>query len=94
MTLSRHRIRSLAVWGRARYLSVTESPQYSIARCERVKNILFFLELEGQRGVRTLDLRLSKQATLTTVPGPRLRRWDSRRKLDETHVSKNNNGAN
>ena len=60
-------VRALAVWARARYFSVTESPH----------NIEFLwvsgvvsLKLGGQSGVRTRDLRLSKQAALTTVLGP------------------------
>ena len=46
---SRLEIRALAVWGRARYLSVTEAPH----------NI---------ESLQIRDLRLSKQAALTTVP--------------------------
>ena len=34
------------------------------------KNILFLWNLEDQSGVRTRDLRLSKQAALITTPGP------------------------
>ena len=34
------------------------------------KNIFVSLKLEGQDGARTHDLQLSKQAALTTAPGP------------------------
>ena len=50
-------IRTLVVWGRARYLSATEAAH----------NIE---SLQDQSGVWTRDLRLSKQADLTTAPGP------------------------
>ena len=55
-------IRALAVWGRARYLSATEAPHNS--------EFFVSLKLEGQSGVRARDLRLSKQAGLTTAPAP------------------------
>ena len=47
-------IRAPAIWGRARYSSVTEA----------LHNIYFFI------GVWTRDLRLSKHAASTTAPGP------------------------
>ena len=47
------------------------SPQYLIFTSERGRDILFLWNLEGQSGVRTRDLRLSKQAAaLTTAPAP------------------------
>ena len=57
-------IRAPAVWGRARYLSVKEAP-HNIESL-RVSGV----KLVCQNGVRTRDFRLSKQATLTTAPGP------------------------
>ena len=45
------------------------SPQHGIFTSERGRNILFlFFKLEGQSGVRTRDLRHSKQAALTIAP--------------------------
>ena len=45
------------------------SPQYWIFTSERWGRNLFFLKLECQSGVRARDLRLSKQAAVTTTPG-------------------------
>ena len=59
-------MRALGVWGRARYLSVTVLNIYEWAE----KKHFVSLKLEGQSRVRTRDLRHSKQATLTTAPGP------------------------
>ena len=63
MTLpSRHRIRNSSK-GDLRLTTLPlgngGSPQYFVS-----------LKLEGQSGVRTHDLLLSKQAALTTAPGP------------------------
>ena len=58
----------LAVWGRTRYLSITESP-HNIDYLQ-VSGRQIFCSLECQSGVRTRDLRLSKQAALTTAPRP------------------------
>ena len=61
MTLpSRHRIRELAVCGRARYLSVTEAPH-------SITFLRVSLKREGQIGARTLDLQLSKQAVRSDI---------------------------
>ena len=49
-------------------LSHGGSPQYWIFTSEQRRNILFLWNLKS--GVRTRDLRLSKQAALTTAPGP------------------------
>ena len=47
MTLfTRHRIRTLAVWGRARYLSVTELPP----------NILFYEWMEKKHFAMTIEI--------------------------------------
>ena len=63
-------IRALAVWGRARYLSVTEVPRnIEWLRVSEVENFVSS-EHEGQSGVRTRDLRFCKQAALSTAPGP------------------------
>ena len=62
-------IRALAVWGRARYLSVTEAP-HNIESVRLSGKETFSLKLECQSGDWTRDFRLSKQATLTTAPGP------------------------
>ena len=64
-------IRALAVWGRARYLSVTEAPHDIVFFCEWAGKKHFVpLKLEGQSGVRTRDLRLPKPSALITAPGP------------------------
>ena len=68
----------VTVWGRARYLTVTS---------ERGRNILFLWNLGGQSEVRARDLRLSKQAPLTTAPCIVQAR---RLKLCFHHVRKNN----
>ena len=72
--LSRHKIRNLTLGGlRPSTLPLCHwgSPQYWIFKyCESEKETFCFLKLEGQRGVRTRDLRLSKQAALTTAPEP------------------------
>ena len=61
-------IRALVVWGRACYFSVTKAP-HNIESL-RVSGEETFCFFEGQSGVRTRDLRLSKQAAFTTAPGP------------------------
>ena len=65
-------IRALAVWGRTRYLSVMEAfhNQYWIFASERGRNIVS-LKLKCQSGVWSHNLRLSKQAALTTAQWPR-----------------------
>ena len=45
------------------------SPQYWFITSER-EETFFSLKLKGQSGVRTHDIWLSKQAALTTAPGP------------------------
>ena len=45
------------------------SSQYWIITSERGGNIFVFFKLKGQSGVRARDLRLPKQAALTTAPG-------------------------
>ena len=45
-------------------------PQYLIHTSGRRRNSFVSLKLEGQSGVQTCDLRLSKQAALTTAPEP------------------------
>ena len=64
------KISALAVWDRAGYLSVTEAPLTILNLYEwaEKKNVVS-LKLEGQSGVRTRDLPLSKHAALT-APGP------------------------
>ena len=57
-------IRALSVLGQAGYLSVTEAPH----NMEHLLVSVFFFKLEGQSGVRTRDLRHSKQAALTHAP--------------------------
>ena len=57
-------IRSLAVRGRARYHLT------AILNFHEWAEKKHFLSLKCQSGVQTRDLRLSKQAALTTVPGP------------------------
>ena len=60
-------IRALVVWGRARYLSVTEVPHnIETLQLAGKKHVISF-KLEGQSGAR--DLRLSMQAASTTAPG-------------------------
>ena len=62
------KIRTLAVRGGAPYLSVTDVPlNIESLRVIREENIL---KLEGQSGIRTRNLRLSKHAALTTASGP------------------------
>ena len=61
---------ALIVWSRARYLSVTEAPHNIESSRVSGKETFCFLKLEGQCGVRARDLRLPKQAALTTAPGP------------------------
>ena len=73
MTLPyRHRILNLG--GRVRYLSITEAPHNIEYLRVSKKETFFSLKLECQSGVRTRDLRLSKQSALTTAPyqGPAL----------------------
>ena len=71
MTLPfRHRIRNSSLGGLSPStlpLGQWGFPQYWIFTSERRRNILFLWNLNG---VRTRDLRLSKQAALTTAPGP------------------------
>ena len=57
-------MRALTVWGQAHHLSVTEES------LKMSGEDLFSFKLEGQSGVQTRDLRFSKQAALTTTPGP------------------------
>ena len=59
------KIRTLTVWGRARYFFHTILSFYEWAETKHCVS----LKLKGQSGVRTRDLRLSKQAALTTAPG-------------------------
>ena len=75
-------IRALAVCGRACYLSVTESPHnIETLRVSGEETFRFFETWrECQSGVRTRDHRLSKQAALTTAPGPR-HLWSDNRYL-------------
>ena len=62
-------IRAQAVTSRAHYLSVTETP-HNIESFTNARGRNFSsLKLEGLCGVRTRDLRLSKQAALPTAPG-------------------------
>ena len=58
-------IRPLAVWGRARYLSVTEAPH----NIEPEKKQFVSFKQTGV-GLGNHNLRLSKQAVLTSTPGP------------------------
>ena len=63
---------ALVVWSRARYLSVKEVPHnIDSLRVSWEETFCF----EGQNGVRTSDLRLSKQAALTTASGPSPQLW-------------------
>ena len=59
---------ALAVWCRARYLSVTEALHniYSL-RVSGEETVLFLWNLKARVG---LDLRFSMQVASTTVPGP------------------------
>ena len=71
---SRYRIRNSSPGGlRPSTLPLCHGgcPQYWIITSERGRNIFVSLKLEGQSGVQTRDLRLSKQAALTTHQGPR-----------------------
>ena len=63
-------IQALAAWGRARYLSVTEVPHNVDFLRVSGKETFVSLKLEGQSGVRTRDLRFSKQAAKGTAPPP------------------------
>ena len=63
-------IRTVAVLGQSRYFSVTEAPRTIESLRVRREGTFVSLKLECQSGVRTGDLRLSKQTTLTTTPGP------------------------
>ena len=65
-------IRALEVWRRARYLSVTEAPEYlRVSGGETfLGNVLFLWNLNARAEDETRDLRLSKQAALNTVPAP------------------------
>ena len=59
---------ALAVWGRARYLSVTEAPHnIESLQMSGEGTFCYALKLKGQNGVRTRDLLLSKPAALTTA---------------------------
>ena len=51
----------MAVWGRARYLSVTEAPTVLNLHEWAGKKHFVSLKLECQSGARTRDIRLSKQ---------------------------------
>ena len=63
----------MAVWGRARYLSVTEAlHNIESLRVSREETFFFFFKLEGHSGAQTRNLQLSNQAALTTAPGPPL----------------------
>ena len=53
-----------------RYYSATKVPHHIESLRLSGEEIFFSLKLEGQSKVRTRDLRLSKQAALTTAPGP------------------------
>ena len=74
MTLpSRHRKRNWSPGGlrpSTLPLGYGGSPQYSIFTSVWGRNILVFFKLKGESGARTRDLWLSKQADLTTAPGP------------------------
>ena len=74
-------IRAFAVWGRARYTSVTEALHNIESLRVREEETFFSLNFAGQNGphsglrvrapfngARTRDLRLSKWAALTTAP--------------------------
>ena len=73
MTLpSRHKIRNFSPGGlrpSTLPLGHVGSLQYRIFTSEQGRNIFVSLKLD-QSGVRARDLRLSKEATLTTAPGP------------------------
>ena len=60
----------MAVWGRARNLSATEAPRnikyLQVSRREKNSSV----KLQCQSGARIRDYRLSKQAALTSAPGP------------------------
>ena len=72
MTLSsRHRIRALSVWGRARYLSVTEAPHNTDFYTWMGKKHYCFFQT-AETGNRTLAWKAAVLATTTT---PAL--WDS-----------------
>ena len=63
-------VRAPTVWGRARYLSVTDVP-HTINIFEWAgKKHFVSLKLGGQSGAQTRDLQLSKQAALMTARGP------------------------
>ena len=54
-------IQALEVWGRVRYLSVTDAPTILNLYDWTEKKRFVSLKLEGQSEVWTRDLRLSKQ---------------------------------
>ena len=60
-------IRALTVWGRARYLSVTKALHKIKSFQVWAGKKQFFFKLEGGSVVRTCDLRLSKQRSITTL---------------------------
>ena len=62
-------IRALAVWGQARYPSVTEAPTILNLYGWAGKKHLVSLKLECQSGVRTHDHRLPKQSYNTVTMG-------------------------
>ena len=89
MTLStRHRIRNLSpgcLRPNTLPLGRGGSPKYwIIVTSERERNILFLWNL-GQSGFRTRDLRLSKQAALTTAPWPPPLFWSSTHPANTRH---------
>ena len=70
MTLSsRHRIRALAVWGRARYLSVTEAPHNTDFHTWMGKKHFLFSYKPPRPGTEPRTLAW-KAAVLTTTLGP------------------------
>ena len=64
-------IRAMAVWGRARYLSVTEAPHNFQSLRVGVEKHIVSSKPEGQGGFPTRGHRLSQQAALTIAPGSR-----------------------
>ena len=65
-------------------LSVTEAPRN--IESETGKNSFASLKLEGQSRARTRDLRLSKQAALTTAPGSPPASINSRYRGIDIHI--------
>ena len=59
-------------------------PQYWIITSERGRKHFVSLKLEGQGRVETRDLRLSKQAALTTAPVPCAVKWAANRRRSHT----------